>query len=124
MRNIAPRVDLQAVCKTFDELKKGGAAANLDNLFIFSNVLDIPSFDATALLVKAFQPGRNVVAAVSPDRDFDGGTARLIDLQKRIAAGALGLRLETIRNELTTFTCDNPGRAPAVLWICEVNVRG
>jgi hypothetical protein len=122
--HVAPHAELQMVCKPFDELQKGTSGSKLENLHIFSNVLDIPSFDAAALLTKALQPGRNVIVAVSPDRDFRGGTPRLVDLKGRVESSALMAHLHVVQNDLTLFVCDNPGGSPAVLWVCEVNVRG
>ena len=123
--HLAPRSEVRTICKSFDDVKKGQAApGGLETLHLFSNVLDVAGFDAPALLFKALQPGRNVIVAVSPDRNFDGGTARLVDLKQRIDNPNLRAQLTVVRNELTTFACDNAKKAPAVLWVCEVNLHG
>ena len=122
-RHLAPRIDLTLLCMGFDELTEKELAASVDTLHVFSNVLDVPSFDAPALLVKALHPGRNVIVAVSPDRDFQGGTPRLVDLQRRVDRGGKEAQWRVVRNDLTIFPLDNPKDASAVLWLCEVDVH-
>ena len=82
VRCYCPEANVICVNKEFDELihEELNITDTMTNLHIFSNVLDVESFDYAHLyntIFKKQEHASHVILAVSHDRNFSGGTARI-----------------------------------------------
>lgn len=85
------------------------------NIHIFSNILDIPAFDAGLLFSKMFETcGRHIILAVSHDRPFEGGSERFYSLEKAVTADKHNDWLRVQRSCIEQFTISN--KRPAISW--------
>lgn len=122
-RIIAPAAEIVCVCKTFDEMQPDdfGAVADLDTLHLFSNVIDVPGYDQFRLFSHALSEGSHRVVAVSHDRDFDGGTQRLIALKSALEHPDHRSMLSVKESEIQRFAC---GSKPMISWTAKLEVGG
>lgn len=82
-----PGSSILSVNKKLDDVLEADiqSCQGLHSIHIFSNVLDIDGFDSGTLFTKMFSTkGRHTVLAVSHDRNFEGGSDRLHDLEEQI----------------------------------------
>lgn len=115
---------LLAIQKKLDELtpRELGSVEGVENIHVFSNVLDIEGFQRFELFTKILNiKGRHCVLAVSHNRDFYGGAARIKEL-----AVAIDISAETNRSwfKLSTSRIDEficKGK-PAISWELRVEV--
>ena len=71
---------------------------------VFSNVLDISSFNHIELLYKMFKKnGQHVVLAVSSDREFHGGSARICELNDKILDPNSDIIFEVSTSDINRF---------------------
>lgn len=78
-----PHAEVYVINKELDELKNNEIIIDKDkmNLHLFSNVLDINTFDYLEVFKKSLEyKGTHYFIAVSPDRNFQGGSPRLESL--------------------------------------------
>jgi SAM-dependent methyltransferase len=119
----ANRFQIETINKTLGELDAVellGSTGVLTN-HIFSNVLDIDGYDHFRLLEKLFQrKGRHCILAVSHDRNFEGGSSRVLDLEKAICDPQYHRWFAVQHTDVWQFECGN--RKPAIAWVLEVEV--
>ena len=80
-------IPIRAINKDLDALTAQDLAGNdaETTIHIFSNVLDIDSFDYDRLAEVIFtHKGNHLVLAVSHDRNFDGGSERVYGFEKKV----------------------------------------
>ena len=65
--------------------------SKLLTLHVFSNILDVPGFDQGQLFNKTFTNGENLILAVSHDRNFAGGSARIRAIEEEIRQKSIPL---------------------------------
>ena len=84
-------------------------------IHIFSNILDIPTFDSGVLFTKIFQTcGHHIILAVSHNREFAGGANRFRSLEKALTDNALDDWLSIQSSSIIEFNC--PNGMPAISW--------
>lgn len=84
---ILPQTQVHSINKELDDLEAEELCINAEkmNIHLFSNVLDIDSFDQFDVFNKILKDGgTHYVIAVSNDRNCYGGTARLQSLYKAL----------------------------------------
>lgn len=82
-----PHANIHPFQKFLDNVEVGNVSNSqeLMKVHLFSNVLDIPSFDPIALMRKVLkQGGSHYIIAVSNDRECYGGTPRLKSLYDKL----------------------------------------
>lgn len=91
------------------------------SVHVFSNILDIPTFDSRALFTKIFQTcGRHIVLAVSHNRDFEGGANRIHSLERAVTDKTHANWLKIQDSIITEFDC--PNGMPAISWELRLEV--
>ncbi len=123
-RAIAPRADTVCINKQFDDIGSTDFENNAEHpiLHVFSNVLDIAGFNHFQLFGNALSMGKHFIFAISPDRDFDGGTSRLRDLEALFKNPEFSASFADVESELTTFKCGDKEQYPAVSWLAKFEV--
>lgn len=123
-RAIAPQADIVCFRKRFDDIGPTDLedGSGHTTLHLFSNVLDVAGFDHVQLFGKALVVGKHTILAVSPDRDFDGGTSRLRDLESVIENPEYAGCFVGVVSELTTFKCGDREQYPVVSWLAKFEV--
>lgn len=92
-----PQIDILSLNKNIDEVIADdlNTTSQPINMHIFSNVLDIDSFDQFQLMLNILRKrGTHYIVAVSHDRDFAGGSPRLESLFQAL------LKLETEHDDV------------------------
>lgn len=82
-----PNINIQTIEKKLDEVDESDLDIDIENInvHIFSNILDIESFDQFKLFHKILaKGGTHYCIAVSNDRNVSGGTTRLKSLYKTL----------------------------------------
>lgn len=124
-QRLAPSARIVPLCKGFDDVDRADLPIADDQTIwhIFSNALDVEGYDAVALLKKTIRPGKNIIMAVSPDRDFKGGTPRIAMVKDAIERWAAASGDIVVRSTIDTFPCDNPPGTTGVVWHCELEIE-
>jgi SAM-dependent methyltransferase len=124
LRCIVPGVEITCVNKAFDDLVTADlvAAEDLDTVHVFSNVLDVTGFDQYRLLGEVLTEGSHTIIAISPDRNFDGGTDRIRGLKAAVEDPGHSEKLSVSESVFTQFTCGPGGKYPAVSWVAKLEV--
>ena len=125
-RCIAPTADITCVSKPFDQLCTSDVMpeATLRAVHVFSNVLDVKGFDQYRLFGQILTPGSHTVLAVSHDRDFDGGTARIRGIKAAVEDPKHADQLVVEGSTLSEFRCGPGDKYPAVSWCGRFEVSG
>ena len=100
-----------------DELLEGylPSSNTASTIHLFSNILDIEDFDYGKLFTKIFGvAGRHSILAVSHDRNFNGGSDRIRDLDKQITDPSAREHFTLLSSAINQFTCSNG--QPAISW--------
>lgn len=98
-----------------------GISEEMPVIHIFSNVLDISSFDHIELLDKMFSAeGEHFIFAVSSDRDFQGGSARFTEVCERILDPNYGVWFDVKASNMKKFEHRN---MRAVSWFFNAEVQ-
>jgi hypothetical protein len=128
-RHLAPNCPIFCVRKPFDDLSEDDLMSNcdLESLHIFSNVLDINTFDQFRLFEKILTKGKHTILAISHDRDHDGGSGRIRELEAEIrrVAGvsrAQNPPIAVSKSSIRTFKCNNTNRSGAIVWFVNLDV--
>lgn len=123
-RAIAPSADITCVSKSFDQVITADLVPDNDlaTTHVFSNVLDVAGFDQYRLFGQLLTPGQHTILAVSPDRDFDGGTARIRGLKTAVEDPKHGEQLTVLESTLREFRCGPGDKYPAVSWFAKLEV--
>ncbi len=92
------------------------------NIHVFSNVIDVPGFDYSRLLLNALSvPGRHLFAVVSHDRDFSGGTSRIRDAYALLSdATVSGECVEIAATDVLQYLCNGTMKAVCFAKLMEV----
>jgi len=124
-QQLAPSARIVPLCKGFDDIDRADLPIEDDQTIwhIFSNSLDVEGYDPVALLNKTIRPGKNLIMAVSPDRDFKGGTPRIQMVKDEIERWAAASGDTVVRSTMKTFPCDNPKNSTSVVWLCELEIE-
>jgi hypothetical protein len=94
---------------------------NQSTIHLMSNVLDIDDFDYGALFSKILaHAGHHSVLAVSHDRNFDGGSARFLDIERQISDPKFRDQLSISISRIDRYNCSNG--QPAISWQLLVEV--
>ena len=97
------RADLVTIHKKLDDLTLDelGSIEGINNIHIFSNVLDIPNFNHFNLFHKILQNnGLHCILAVSHSRSFHGGDDRFKELQKQINDEKYASRIRVLKSQI------------------------
>ena len=124
-RHLAPESTIETIQARFDDVTARALRFfdRLDTVHIFSNVLDVPGFDACALLDKALGPGHHLLLALSNDRSVAGGTERVLAVKRAVEHPGVASRSTLNWSRYERFTCDTRNRAGAVLWFCGLDMH-
>lgn len=126
---IAPDAEVVCVNKGFDDLAAEDLLLGppLDTFHVFSNVLDIESFDHGRLFDVLLQPGKHDLLAVSNDRDVAGGSHRINGLKKALEDLAREGIFKVQTSVSSSFRCgpaENPDKWSTIAWLASVEVPG
>lgn len=123
-RAISPKSQIVCINKSFDELESSDFEFDLspNRLHIYSNVLDIPDFDHIGLFLQCFSIGSHTVLAVGHDRDHNGGTVRIAELDNLLRLPAASDYFAGVESILEQFNCGDNGQFPAVYWAAKFEV--
>ena len=123
-RTIARHADITCVNKGFDAASTNDlkSDASVDTIHFFSNVLDVDGFNQYRLFGEVLTKGKHTVLAVSPDRDFDGGTPRILALKSAVEDPEHAPTLSVNGSEFKQFGCGPGGKYPAVSWHVKLEV--
>lgn len=113
-----PGVKVNAVCKPLDAVQANEMLLKEDaaKIHLFSNILDMATFDIQLLLDKALKcSGRHIFIAVGHDRNFEGGTPRLNEAYDYLVdkGGTLDSRQERFIT---------PGNKPAAWFYVDLKI--
>lgn len=123
VKTYCPNADVLVLPKDLDDLLFDDFNFSSDNVnfHVFSNVLDIPSFDVEALFSKILKiQGRHIFLIVSHDRNFKGGVNRLYCLEKYLKNVVIGGSLKNKIPPMIKFVCRNG--MPAISWEIDLEV--
>jgi len=124
VKTYCPRTDAFAIQKDLDgiDIKELRLSADDTNIHIFSNILDIPTFNSGALFTKMFQTrGRHIILAVSHNRAFEGGASRFRSLEKAVTDKTNDGWLSIQSSSIVEFDC--PNGMPAISWELRLEVN-
>lgn len=98
-------------------------AAGGNYLHLFSNVLDVPGFDALKMFGWMLETrGTHTVLAVSNDRDRNGGSAQMINLQGHLQAlrhAGITVHVNQLHRYHVTMSS---GSSPVIAWQLQLEV--
>jgi hypothetical protein len=123
VKTYCPSSDVFTIQKDLDSVDKDELRLSPDDttIHIFSNVLDIPTFDSVALFAKMFGTrGRHIILAVSHNRSFEGGADRFRSLEKAVTDKSLDNWLRIQDSTIDEFNCYNG--MPAISWELKLEV--
>ncbi len=115
--------EIVTINKRIDDMRADelGICENLPVFHIFSNVLDISSFNHIELLDKMFSAkGQHVILAVSSDRNFDGESARIVEPNERIHDPNYDVLFDVRTSDIKKFEHRN---MRAVSWFFNAEVQ-
>ena len=115
-----PNAEIRSVCCKFDSIEEADLVTNDQDIKIhlMSNILDIDSFDHFELVQKLGDTkGTHYFIAVSHDRDFQGGSARLRGLYEAFNEQ---LKDNVLESRIKNFTCSNG--QPAIGFIVKLEL--
>ncbi len=120
-------IQIVAISKDLDELETKDLETdqNLTKIHLFSNILDVDSFDIVKLFNKILKnTGDHTFLIVSHDRDFEGGSPRL----KAIYEGLISIKHDHLkinfRSDVIQFNCSNPSQSRAIFFVIDLTVLG
>lgn len=109
---------IDTINKKIDDLGGIYSGNNYDKIHLFSNVLDIASFDHLSLCDSIVsEKGVHYILAVSHDRDHNGGSGRLHGFYNKIVSNKF---VKLLESSLHTFTCNNNN--PAIAFYIKIEV--
>lgn len=120
----APNADVRAVNKWLDDLTVQDLKPNGASHFIhlFSNVLDIKSFDHIDLLGKILKTrGSHTILCVSHNRSFHGGSSRFHDIAQAVDNPAYKGRMSVKESTICEFRCPRGMEAISLQLCLEVH---
>lgn len=119
--SMAPSAEIYCVHKNFAILSAADLQSNkgTETIHLFSNVLDIDRIDQFALFVMALTPGRHAIIIVSHDRNFDGGSSRILSLKNWLERQD---PVSIFHSDLRKFKCNNPSESDAIGWFLQLDV--
>jgi hypothetical protein len=115
-------IQIVGINKNFDDLETKDLETdqNLWKIHLFSNILDIDNFDIFNLFNKIIEStGKHSFIAVSPDRDFKGGSQRLENIYDRLIDPKHD-HLKINWSKIKRFNCRNG--SPAICFIIDLKV--
>lgn len=122
-RNLFPHADITCVASMFDDLDQSMfKKTKLQSLHIFSNILDVQGFDQRSLFDKTFTNGGHTIAAVSHDRDFAGGSARIREIEGEIREKRHSTWLSVSESTISEFKCGHGGKFDAISWVAKLTL--
>jgi hypothetical protein len=123
VKTYCPSSDVFTIQKDLDSIDADELRLSPDDttIHIFSNVLDIPTFDSGALFTKMFRTrGRHIILAVSHNRSFEGGADRFRSLEKAVMDKSLDDWLCIEDSTINEFKI--PNGMPAISWELRLEV--
>ena len=117
------KIDILSINKKLDDLVAEDLAGDNDasTFHLFSNIMDIDSFAHLSLLNKILSAkGSHTVLAVSPDRNFKGGTDRITQLKDAVNDPIYHKQLTVNKSELYRFAWNNKD---AISMLLDVEVK-
>lgn len=123
-RSILPHCPIVCVNKRFEDVSEEDLRAlrDLDTVHIFSNVLDIDSFDQLELVDKVLAAGTHTFLIVSHDRNTHGGSPRIHELKAYLENPNVRPGLSVTSTGVRQFRCDNPGHSAAICWLVRLEM--
>jgi hypothetical protein len=123
-QSIAPGCPIHCVKKELDALTSADLLPDeaMPTIHVFSNVLDIATFDHFRLLGEMLTAGTHSLLVVSHDRDFDGGTPRISDLKAALEDPAHAASLVISASSLVRFRCGPNEKYPVAAWYAKIEV--
>jgi hypothetical protein len=122
-KNLFPNSNILCLNVMLDEVDaEYFSSSEARTIHIFSNILDIPSFNQEALFDKSMTNGNHVIAAVSHDRDFDGGSVRIRKIEESVRNHAHSGWLEVHSSTISQFSCGTHGKFDAISWVANLTV--
>ena len=119
-----PNAKVIALNKSLDDLNRNDITINKKTLkiHIFSNILDIASFNLAKLFDKVVcMPGEHIIIAVSQDRDFKGGSPRVKTSYKRLVEFTEHADFCTKRDcGINYFKCINSKKSDAITFCLQL----
>lgn len=115
-----PNAKVIALNKDLDDLNERDIRLDDKTLkiHIFSNILDIDSFNGLNLLKKSLSiPGEHLIIAVSQDRGFNGGSPRVREIYQLLERLNHSANFDIKRNcGIRYFKCSNPSHSDAITF--------
>lgn len=123
-RAIAPYCPIYCLNKQFDdvEVHELKPDSEMINFHLFSNVLDIDTFDNIRLLTNLSKTGKHRILCVSHDRDHNGGSRRITEIKEAYDAEIIKKWFTVHRNEISRFNCGKDGKFSAISWDLEMDI--
>lgn len=119
-RAMAPGMKVTCINSYLDDVTQEDIRNDVicNRIHVFSNVLDIPTFDHFELFKQGLSVGFHHIWAVGHDRDFDGGTPRLRELMDALHLEDNKHLISNPQSSFETFEYLSPsGQArPSVYW--------
>lgn len=117
-------INVVAINKTLEEVtaEELKCEGDVHGAHLFSNVLDIDDYEPRELFGKMFQSKTaHSVLAVSPDRDFEGGTERFRELEKAVKDQKHKDWLTVSGSQIKKWQCQNDKES--ISWIFQAEVK-
>lgn len=123
-RAMVPEAEIVGVCGKLDDVEEVRFAYAPEGLtlHLFSNVPDIEGFNQYAVLDKALTNGRHELLAVSPHRDFEGGSDRFHGLKDVLEDDSFKPWLTVETSKMERFSASPPDGQPAIYWHSKLKV--
>ena len=123
-RNVFSKAKTACLTKKLDDLKKADfSTSSFKTLHIFSNILDIDSFDLSALFNRLLTSGDHIVLAVSHNRDFAGGAGRVRGIKEEVGKADHVDWIKVHESAITEFTCGDGGKFSVIGWVANLRIK-
>lgn len=96
--------------------------SEMRTLHLFSNILDIPRFNISHVFNSVLTNGDHTILAVSHNRAFAGGAARVRGIQKEIEKTKYREWVTVRSSSLDEFECGDGGKFAAISWVADLGI--
>jgi SAM-dependent methyltransferase len=123
-RSLFPAASISCVRKSLDDVERSDFPdSKLRTVHLFSNVLDITGFKIGKIFSVGLTKGDHTILAVSHDREFAGGAARLEAIKREIDKDEYRKWILIRSSRIRRFKCGDGGKFAAISWIADLGIR-
>ena len=119
-----PGAQITCLNKELDDIESAHfGAIKMRTLHLFSNILDIPGFNISHVFNSVLTNGDHTILAVSHNRDFAGGAARVRGIKEEIEKAKYRKWVDVRSSNLGEFNCGSGGKFAAIGCVADLRIN-